>query len=472
MRTRLRGWPRGLPPLSKYVLIADDQAEVREWVADILRELGRATVETGRADQVLPLIQEMGDALSMVLLDLDFGQGQMGGMDALRQVREAGCQIPVVILTGKGSVRAAVEALKAGATDFIEKDAHVEDTLAAALSRVERFAQVVAENRRLREELRGVQEIVGESPAMREVLAQIERLGPVPRPVLVVGERGTGKELVARALHENSPRREGPFIAVNCAAIPDGLLECELFGQEENAFDGAPFKEGRFDRADGGTLFLDEVGNMGPEFQRKILRAIEYHSFERVQGTETIRVDVRVIAATNADLQAAIRQGAFRADLYDRLAFDTIRIPPIRERTEDVDSLARHFARRFHEEVAGVPVLEFTDAALTAMRAAPWPGNVRELKNFVERLATRLSEPRVEAAHVNSFLQPGGQAAAASSADPGVGPFASRVEAFEHSLLTTALDAAGGNRRKAAAALELSYDQLRRLLAKHHIGSP
>jgi DNA-binding NtrC family response regulator len=450
------------------VLIADDQAEVREWVADVLRDLGRSAVETSRADEVLPLVEEMGEALSMVLLDLDFGQDQVGGMEALKRLRAAGHQLPVVILTGKGSVRAAVDALKAGATDFLEKDAHVEDTLAAALSRMDQYAKVVKENQRLRAELRGVKEIVGESEPMRQVLAQIERLGPVPRPVLVLGERGTGKELVARALHDNSPRASGPFVPVNCAAIAEGLLECELFGQEENAFDGAPFKEGRFDRADGGTLFLDEIGNMGTEFQQKILRAIEYKSFERVQGTETIHVDVRVIAATNSDLQEAIREGAFRADLYDRLAFDTVRIPPLRERAQDMAPLARHFAQRFHEEVAGLPLLEFTEGALAAMRAAPWPGNVRELKNFVERLATRVTDPRIEASDVTAFLQPVG-GAASDDGDPGVGSFADRVAAFERSLVERAMEASGGNRRQAAEALELSYDQLRRLIAKHEI---
>lgn len=453
-----------------YVLVADDQAEVREWVADILKELGRATLQASRAEEVLPLLGELGDSLSVVLLDLDFGQGRMSGVEALRQVREAGYQIPVIILTGKGSVRAAVEALKAGATDFIEKDAHVEDTLAAALSRIDRYARVVAENRRLRDELRGVQEIIGDSEPMRQVLAQIDRLGPVPRPVLVLGERGTGKELVARALHENSPRAGGPFVPVNCAALAEGLLECELFGQEANAFDGAPFKEGRFDRADGGTLFLDEIGNMGQEFQRKILRVIEYQSFERVQGTETIHVDTRVIAATNGDLQAAIAEGRFRADLYDRLAFDVVRIPPLRDRPEDIPTLAFHFARRFYAEVAGVPLLEFTQGALSVMRSAPWPGNVRELKNFVERLATRVSSSLVEAADVAAFLYPlEGTKSPGHSGDLGVGPFEERVAAFERAVLERTLEAAQGNRRRAAAALELSYDQLRRLLAKHGI---
>ncbi len=455
--------------MSGRVIVADDQPEVRGWVASILRKHGRDPVEVATAEEALQHV-EAGDALSLIVLDLDFGAGRMNGLAALERIRALDKQTPVLILTGKGSVRDAVEALRQGATDFLEKDAHVQDTLAAALSRLARYESVVAENRWLREQLAGGRRIVGESPALRAVLDKVRRLGPVPRSVLIVGERGAGKELIAHALHECSPRAEGPFITVNCAAIPEGLLECELFGQEANAFDGAPFKVGRFDLADRGTLFLDEVGNMGAEFQRKVLRVIEYQSFERVQGTATISVDVRIVAATNADLRSAIADGGFRADLYDRLAFDVIEVPPLRERLEDVALLAAHFARRFHEEVAGVELLDFTPEALAAMRAYAWPGNIRELKNFVERLATRAEGPRVDAEHVRAVLPESSAFVSPTMDDPEPAAscdFAETVAAFERAVLQRAMTACDGNRRRAAEELRLSYDQLRRLLAKH-----
>ena len=459
--------------MSDIVLVADDQAEVRDWVKELLREQGRTPVETAEAERVAPMVAELGDALSLVILDLDFGSGKMDGLSALMAVRQQGSDVPVLILTGKGSVRAAVDAVKAGATDFIEKDAHVEDTLAAALSRLQRYAGVLAENKRLRAKLAEQTVIVGSSPSVEELRRRIARVAPVPRPVLIVGERGTGKELVAHALHRGSPRASGPFVTVNCAAIPEGLLECELFGQVANAFDGAPFKEGRFDLANGGTLFLDEIGNMGDDFQRKVLRVIEYQRFERVQGTETIQVDVRIIAATNVDLSAAISGGRFRADLYDRLAFDVIQVPPLRDRLADIRPLAEHFARRFHEEVSWVPALRFSQDAIDEMTCHEWPGNVRELKSFVERLATRATGGAVPAADVRELLGvPGGARDPAPTADVPActGDFTGDVARFEARLLSAALDECDGNRRKAAVALGLSYDQLRRLMAKHELG--
>ena len=455
------------------VLVADDQAEVRAWVRELLREHGRTPVETAEAERVAPMVAELGDSLSLVILDLDFGSGKMDGMSALRAVREQGNEVPVLILTGKGSVRAAVDAVKAGATDFIEKDAHVDDALAAALSRLQRYAGVLAENKRLRAKLAEQTVIVGSSPVVAEVMRQIARVAAVPRPVLIVGERGTGKELVAYALHHGSPRASGPFVTVNCAAIPEGLLECELFGQVANAYDGAPFKEGRFDLANGGTLFLDEIGNMGHDFQRKILRVIEYQRFERVQGTDTIQVNVRIIAATNADISAAIADGRFRADLYDRLAFDVIHVPPLRDRLEDVRPLAEHFARRFHEEVSWVPPLRFSEEAIGEMAHHEWPGNVRELKSFVERLATRASRATVSASDVRDLLgvRAGSRGASAGADQPAsTGDFTTDVAHFEARLLGHALEECAGNRRKAAEVLGLSYDQLRRLLAKHELG--
>lgn len=455
--------------MTESVLIADDQAEVRQWVAGILRALGREVVEAETAEAALARLTGADSGISLLILDLDFGAGRLGGMEALRSLRASGDQTPVIVLTGQGSIRDAVEALRVGANDFLEKDAHVRETLQAALGRLERYERVVRENARLREQLAGGQQLVGDSPAMQAVRRQMARLAGVPRPVLILGERGTGKELVARALHSDSPRAEKPFVTVNCAAIAEGLLECELFGQEANAFDGAPFKLGRFDLAHEGTLFLDEVGNMGAEFQRKALRVVEYQSFERVQGTKTVTVDVRIVAATNSDLRRAIEEGRFRADLYDRIAFDIIAVPPLRERTDDLPKLVAHFARRFHEEVAGVPLLHFSREALEALARYTWPGNVRELRNFVERLATRLEDPEVRARDVLPLLPEIAERPCPAASRDGR-PFEEQVSSFERALLEGALLEAGGNRRRAAEALGLSYDQTRRLLAKHDLG--
>ncbi len=322
---------------------------------------------------------------------------------------------------------------------------------------------------------------LGESPAFLDMLAHVSRLAPLDRPVLVVGERGTGKELIANRLAYLSPRWDRPFVALNCAALAEPLLDSELFGHEAGAFTSAVRRRaGRFELADGGTLFLDEIANAALAVQEKILRAIEYGSFERVGGNDTLGVDVRVIAATNADLPALAAAGRFRADLLDRLAFDVVLLPPLRERSGDIPLLAGHFAARMTAALGRTYFPGFAPAALDALAAHAWPGNVRELRNVVERSVCRMSRPDRKLAEV--VIDPFGPRSgagpvaeppvvAAGSAPPalpaaGTGLRAA-VHALEGRMLAEALAATRFNQRQAAARLGLGYDQFRRCLRGH-----
>jgi psp operon transcriptional activator len=324
---------------------------------------------------------------------------------------------------------------------------------------------------------RDLPQLVGEAPAFRAALAQVSQLAALDRPVLVVGERGTGKELVAARLTYLSPRWDKPFVKLNCAALAESLLDSELFGHEAGAFTGAARRRlSRFEIADGGTLFLDEIATASLAVQEKILRVIEYGSFERVGGNETHHVDVRIIAATNADLPALAEEGRFRSDLLDRLAFDVVTVPPLRERTEDIPLLAEHFARGMARELGRAVFRGFTPAALDRLTAYRWPGNVRELKNVVERSLYRWPHPDIPIDDIvfDAFASPYRRPAptptpAQPSADEAAasGDFPARVAGFERKLLAEALAANRFNQRRTAAALGLTYDQLRHYLKKH-----
>jgi len=331
--------------------------------------------------------------------------------------------------------------------------------------------------------------MLGASPAFGAMLDQVSRLAPLDRPALIIGERGTGKELVAARLHYLSLRWEQPLVKLNCAALTESLLESELFGHEAGAFTGATRRHiGRFERADGGSLFLDELGTLPARMQEKILRVIEYGEFERVGGSETLQVNVRIIGATNEDLPALAQEGRFRADLLDRLAFDVVNVPPLRARPEDILELAQHFAVSFTAELKRPYFPGFSERAVDALLAWPWPGNVRELKNAVERSIYRASDPErpIDQVHFDPFAPAHAPAAATAArrkaneagAEDAAPPFSSLpldfralVGEFEQRLLARALDAADGNRRVAAESLELSYDQLRGLLRKHKLGA-
>lgn len=318
--------------------------------------------------------------------------------------------------------------------------------------------------------------LIGQSRAFLAVLEHVSAVAPLNRPVLLVGERGTGKELLAARLHYLSPRWRQPFVKLNCAALPESLLDAELFGHEAGAFTGAVRRRaGRFELADGGTLFLDEIANAAPQVQEKILRAVEYGEFERVGGVETLRVDVRLVAATNADLPRLAAKGGFRPDLLDRLAFDVVTLPPLRARPEDVAVLAEHFALGLTRELGRDFFAGFAPAARDALLNHSWPGNVRELRNVVER-AVALSAPDRPVADVvldpfASPWRPGPPPSTAAPPEPEpAGDFAARVAACEVRLLRQALAESRFNQKQAAERLGLSYHQFRRLLRKHGLG--
>jgi psp operon transcriptional activator len=322
---------------------------------------------------------------------------------------------------------------------------------------------------------------IGEAPSFRAMLAHVSRVAPLDRPVLVIGERGTGKELNAARLAFLSPRWERPFIKLNCAALAESLLDSELFGHEAGAFTGAVRRrQSRFELADRGTLFLDEIANASLAVQEKILRVIEYGSFERVGGNEVHHVDVRVVAATNVDLPALAEAGRFRSDLLDRLAFDVVTLPPLRERAEDIPLLAEHFARGMTRELGREVFRGFTPAGLTRLMAHSWPGNVRELKNVVERSLYRWPRPDAPIDDIvfDAFGSPHRPAAPAAEPSPlpagepaAPGDFLARVAVYEQKLLSEALAANHFNQRRTAAALGLTYDQLRHHLKKHALNA-
>ncbi|WP_353185459.1 sigma-54-dependent transcriptional regulator [Bosea sp. (in: a-proteobacteria)] len=369
--------------MSHAILVVDDEERLADVLAAALEDLGyRATAVTSAQAALMALEQSRFD---LVLTDLRLPV--LDGRGLLREVRRRWPEVPVIIITAFAAVRDAVELVKEGAFDYIAKPFEMED-VAATLGRALRLADVVRDNERLRSELEGrhsFDTLIGNSPSFRRVIEQVTEVCETRATVMLNGESGTGKELVARAIHFNSPRRARPFVAVNCAAIPETLLESELFGHVKGAFTGAVSNRvGRFAAAEGGTLFLDEIGDMPLAIQAKLLRVVQERSFEPVGASRSQTVDVRLVAATHKDMRAAVAAGLFREDLFYRLNVFPIRLPALRERAEDIPLLAAHFLASLSETV-GKPVTGFSPAALAAMSAHDWPGNIRELHNCVER---------------------------------------------------------------------------------------
>nr|MDQ3389560.1 sigma-54 dependent transcriptional regulator [Gemmatimonadota bacterium] len=363
------------------VLIVDDEPNIRRMLGSLLRAEGFRTREAGTARGALAEIH--AEEPDVVLMDL-YMPGETA-LDALPELRELAPDLPVVIMSGKATLSDAVRATKLGAFHFLEKPLTPESVLVTLRSALE-LRDARALNRALREELGAGEEMVGASRPMAEVRALIARVAATGARVLITGESGTGKELAAGDIHRLSNRASGPFIRVNCAAIPRDLVESELFGHERGAFTGATDRRrGRFELASGGTLFLDEIGDLSLEAQAKLLRALEAGEIERVGGTETIAVDVRVIAATNKDLRAQITAGRFREDLFFRLHVIPLHLPPLRDRREDIPPLVEHFLARQRARTGLFPP-RLTEGAMEALARHPWPGNVRELANIVERL--------------------------------------------------------------------------------------
>jgi two-component system nitrogen regulation response regulator NtrX len=363
------------------ILVIDDEAEIRRSVRMILEYDGYDVLEASSGPEGVALAEKE----SPDLIFLDVKMPGMDGLEALQRIKAANDATPVVIISGHGTVTTAVEATKAGAFDFIEKPLASERVLVTIRNALDQ-TRLVDENRTLRRAAESRHQMVGESPGLRQVWDAVKRAAPTNATVLLLGESGVGKELVARSIHRNSLRSRERFVQVNCAAIPEELIESELFGHEKGSFTGATEKQiGKFEQADRGTIFLDEVGDMSPKTQAKVLRVLQEGEVERLGSARTIKVDVRVIAATNKNLEQEIEKGTFREDLYFRLSVVPITVPPLRERREDIPALVRHFADLFSRDNNRRPQ-RFTPAAVEFMQRARWKGNVRELKNTIERL--------------------------------------------------------------------------------------
>ena len=455
------------------VLIVDDEPNIRRMVGALLAGDGYEVRDAPDAATGLRLAEEAEP--DVVLLDLMM-PGEVDGMGALRRLRESHGDVPVVMMSGHAGLSDAVRATKLGAFTFLEKPLTPEGVLVAIRSALE-LRQARREARALRAEMGLGAEMVGASPAIHRVRELVARVAPTDARVLISGESGTGKELVAAAIHVESPRRDRPFVRVNCAAIPRDLVESEMFGHEKGAFTGATDRRiGRFELAHSGTLFLDEVADLGPEAQAKLLRAIEAKEIERVGGGKPIRVDVRIVAATNKDLARLVSEGGFREDLYFRLNVIPIALPPLRERPGDIPILVHHFARLYRVRT-GRPAPTWSAEALELLLRYRWPGNVRELANIVERLAILHGGAEVTRGHVREVLLVDGDLAprapaAVGGGEPlvrpeGIRPLSEELDEYERLLITRALSVAGGNVAEAARRLQTDrpnlYRRMRRL---------
>ncbi|HET6515944.1 MAG TPA: sigma-54 dependent transcriptional regulator [Thermodesulfovibrionales bacterium] len=362
------------------VLIVDDEEGIRESLTAILEDEGYDTITAGSGEDALRVLKDTG--VDLVLLDIWLPK--MDGLQTLKEIKAQKREIPVIMISGHGNIEVAVKATRMGAYDFLEKPLSLERVLLSSKRAMERSA-LEKENRTLREDMTRKWRLVGESPAMSELREQIEMAAPSNSRVLITGESGSGKEVVARLLHEMSPRAERPFVEVNCAAIPHDLIESELFGHEKGSFTGASEKKkGKFELADGGTLFLDEIGDMSIQTQAKVLRVLETQEFQRVGGSANIKVDVRIIAATNKVLMEEAEKGTFRSDLFFRLNVIPISVPSLRDRKEDIPLLVDYFLQSLLAEY-GQPQKKMTPAAIHELQQYDWPGNIRELKNLIER---------------------------------------------------------------------------------------
>ncbi|ODS59491.1 MAG: Fis family transcriptional regulator [Acidobacteria bacterium SCN 69-37] len=388
--------------MSAKILVIDDEAAIRDMMRMILEYEGHEVLLAGSGQEGLQVAQ----AESPDLVFLDIKMPGMDGLEVLTRLRATSESLPVVIVSAHGTATTALEAGRLGAYRFIEKPLSKDYIIDAVREGIE-LASLRHENRTLRRALESRHQMVGGSAAVHRVLDQVRRAAPSSATVLILGESGVGKELVARAIHRDSLRARERFIQVNCAAIPEDLIESELFGHERGAFTGATEKQvGKFEMADRGTIFLDEVGDMSPKTQAKVLRVLQEGEVERLGSSRTIKVDVRVIAATNKDLEAEIEQGHFREDLYFRLSVIPIRVPPLRERVEDIPAIVQHFVARFSAESNRRPS-RFSPAAIELLQSAPWRGNIRELGNVVERLLIMTDRDVIDAEDVRHVVRQG-----------------------------------------------------------------
>ncbi|MDA8172947.1 MAG: sigma-54 dependent transcriptional regulator [Nitrospiraceae bacterium] len=444
------------------VLIVDDEANIRESLADILSDEGYEIGMAGSGEEALETIRR--ESPEIVLLDIWLPG--MDGVEALKQIKAQHEDLPVVMITGHGTIELAVKTTKMGAYDFMQKPLSIERVLLTVKRALERSC-LEKENRTLKETAMGSLRLVGDSAAINALREQVELAAKSSSKVLITGESGSGKELVARLLHELSPRKEMPFVELNCAAIPQELIESELFGHEKGSFTGAQeSRRGKFELADTGSFFLDEVGDMSLTTQAKVLRAIETQEFQRVGGAKKIKVDVRVIAATNKDLAREVKNGAFREDLYYRLNVIPIEVPPLRNHRDDIPALADHFLKSLAAEYGRSPK-DITKEAMKKLSAYPWPGNVRELRNVVERLVIMGTSELIEDGDL-LFL---GQQQRTDDYF-GYGGLKEAKDAFERDYLAKKLSENNWNISKTAEALGVERSNLHRKIKSYGIDVP
>ena len=444
-------------------LIVDDEGGVRLALAGVLQDEGYQVDAVDSGEACLERVAR--DAYDVIVLDIWLPG--LDGLATLERLRARGVDAQVVMISGHGNIESAVRAIKMGAFDFVEKPLSLDKTVLVARNAL-RQRRLEAENRALRAHVDGQRVMVGESAVMTQLRAQVATAAPTNGRVLIYGENGTGKELVARSVHAMSRRSAGPFVEVNCAAIPEELIESELFGYQKGAFTGAVAdRQGKFEAADGGTIFLDEVGDMSLKTQAKVLRVLQEQVVERVGGRGGVRVNVRVLAATNKDLRNRIEEGAFRDDLFFRLNVIPIFVPPLRTRGEDVPLLARHFLAEYAREY-GHRIKELDDAALTVLRAHDWPGNVRELQNVLERLAIMVPNSHIGAEDLE-FLSGGGRGDQEQANEEKSLPLHAARERFERDYIVRALATQGGNISRAAEVLGVERSNLYRKMRAFRI---
>ena len=440
--------------MKKRILVVEDEDKLRRVIELQLASSGFEVDKAATAEEGLKVV----DRADLVLTDLKLPG--IDGLEFLSLIRRQNSQVPIVMMTAFGSVETAVGAMKAGATDFLLKPFSLDHLMRVVYKALE-IRALRDENRQLKEELGRRYEfdnIIGRSPAMQEIFATIERVAPTRATVLLAGESGVGKDLIARAIHFHSPRRDRPLVKINCTAIPENLMESELFGYEKGAFTGAQnAKPGKFEQADTGTVFLDEIGDVPAAIQVKLLRILQEREFERLGSNVTRHIDVRVIAATNQDLRAALEQGTFREDLYYRLNVVPMNIPSLRERKQDIPFLANHFIHKLAPDSAS-RVESITDAAMEKLTAYHWPGNVRELENVIERSLVMCTGTQLDAGDIHLEDAPRRRE---QNGGTGFLPDGMTLDQYEQELIREALRRADGNKSQAARLLGLTRNALR-----------
>lgn len=437
------------------ILVVDDEREIRSSLSGVLQDEGYNALTASSGEEALKVIRENG--VRLILLDVVLPD--IDGVEVLRRVKEVEPDMPVIMVSGNATIEAAFESANLGAYHFIEKPLSPENVL-LTIKRALEHQQLERENIALRSRESRRYIMVGQSPSMLKLYDEISKAAPSKGRVLITGENGAGKELVARAIHRQSNRSSGPFVEVNCAAIPQELIESELFGHEKGSFTGAGRRQiGKFELANGGTLFLDEVGDMSLAAQSKVLRTLEEEEIQRIGGARTMRVDVRVIAATNKDLEREIEKGEFRQDLFYRLNVIPIVVPPLRDKKEDIPLLVQHFVEQFCDE-NGKPIKHVSPEAMSTLENHDWPGNIRELRNIVERLIIMVESDTISASHVLSAIHIDQQQAR----HEGIRSLRDMVEDYEKKLIMMELDANDGNVSQTAKNLSIDRANLYRKL--------